>query len=329
MGALRNYQSEAVQKIMDFYDSEEIKAKLYIGNGLGRNRIAATAIEKIILNDPSCSVMVVFRSITECEQFYSMLTSKAIECSIVNRTRETNSKVQICSFRTLDNESVQIDDFDLVVDFDSKGIDESDINRSEYRKQHPTRFITFIGIPEVEGDLYKDATCIFSYSYTDAISDGYDTELSGQNVERILLCQIFPTIGLHFSYEQQEKLATYYLRPDMIMEKDGEYYLVEIKYYRSRQYSSENLKQVIKQMCYYRSVIKENGLSQYKGFVVIMLCQVKDSVIHEVYEQYGITIWDIRNLFYLCQDSTEAKKALEIILPSPIGQIVPSPPLEI
>ena len=123
MGALRNYQSEAVQKIMDFYDSEEIKAKLYIGNGLGRNRIAATAIEKIILNDPSCSVMVVFRSITECEQFYSMLTSKAIECSIVNRTRETNSKVQICSFRTLDNESVQIDDFDLVVDFDSKGIE--------------------------------------------------------------------------------------------------------------------------------------------------------------------------------------------------------------
>lgn len=47
MDALRNYQSEAVQKIMDFYDSEEIKAKLYIGNGLGRNRIAATAMKRL------------------------------------------------------------------------------------------------------------------------------------------------------------------------------------------------------------------------------------------------------------------------------------------
>ena len=48
MDLSRDYQLAAVQKITDFYFSDEEKAKLYISTGLGKNIIVSAAIEKIL-----------------------------------------------------------------------------------------------------------------------------------------------------------------------------------------------------------------------------------------------------------------------------------------
>lgn len=329
MNLLHDYQSQAVQKITDFFDSDEVKAKLYIARGLGSNTIAAAAIETILQNHPYCTILVLYRSRSECDQFYEFLTSKAIECNTAYKDRNAPYIVQICTIYDLENKTVLIDDFDLVMDFDSKALQAADVNAAIHQKQAPTRFVGFFGVPETESEWFYDAPCIFSYGYTEAIRDGYDSVISERGIEQFLYFQIFSKNGFQMAFEQQKLLVTSNIRPDMVLEKDGQYYLAEIKYYRSFQYSSDNLNHAVKQMCYYKSVVEENSSTRFKEYIVIMLCVVDDSEIQNIYDQYGVTVWDIRNILYFCQDYPEAKDAFETIIPFPAAQIEPCPPLEI
>ena len=122
--------------------------------------------------------------------------------------------------------------------------------------------------------------------------------------------------------------ASYY-QPDLVLRKDDNIIMIEVKLYRSLKVSDNLLRLAVEQLVRYKESISNDQRYLSTKYCLITFCQVDDLSKAFFLKEYGIYILDVGNLQYLSQDNTELVLTLMQIIPYSIEDIPHSEPNEL
>lgn len=116
-----------------------------------------------------------------------------------------------------------------------------------------------------------------------------------------------------------------HMRADFLAtNQNGNKYVVEMKYYRSRFVENRLIYNAVEQVSHYKKALEKN-YKKVEGILVVS-CQVLEEVKQLMYEQYQVQIIDVSNLLYLCQDDKELMKELNQNVLYAVDDIAPIKP---
>jgi hypothetical protein len=176
---------------------------------------------------------------------------------------------------------------------------------------------------------FSDTQPDFSYSINDSVRDGYlDFEIQPQIFEQEFI-NFFNRLMKHLDYSFiMEPSINSRIRPDLLISLDDEELICEIKAYRSRNVSKTVLDTAVAQILNYKSILEnsDNPKRQHYSYCLIVLCEIDFKKKKQLYDEQGITIWDIANILYLCQDYPDCLNEFTELLYFPITDIIAAEP---
>ena len=134
---------------------------------------------------------------------------------------------------------------------------------------------------------------------------------------------LFSKLGFNnLYYQKRYKLNDHILRPDFVaFDKNGNAELLcEVKYYRDRVLSQGLYHTIVYKFCKYKSAVNA------KHNILLLLSNVDKNSKAELFENFGIIIWDLSNLLYLTQGDLDLYKRLLTMVNYPINDIIPEKP---
>ena len=311
MESLREYQREAVEKIYNFFMSKEFKAKIYISAGLGKTIIIVSALEKILSVKSSAIIAVLTTRRAKCDNLKAAFPNG-------------NDNITVTTYNDMMNHRSVMRRFDLIVCDDAEFVNELDV-LSEFGD----RFIAVMQNHESPESWYYNAVSLFSYTMKDAIKDGYsiygnEHQFIEHFLINLLYYQEFVNVGQEVSLSSDKEL-----RADVVAEKDGEYYVIEVKTYRNLHNTKTVLNSALRRFMHYKELLSQNINKEVNKFIIVMPCEIDDALQKEIFEKHNIDIWDINNLMYLCGGSKELTDMLLSNVPFPALDLEAKKPLGI
>ncbi|GLB27540.1 hypothetical protein LXJ15735_37810 [Lacrimispora xylanolytica] len=320
---LRAFQQEAIDKIYSFFQSNTTKGKVLLSTGLGKTVIIRNSIEKILEKNPNISVLILTSRRMICEQFHSAFNE--INIQVFNSFQEydlKNPKIIITTYQSIISHSfIDLEKFNLII------CDEAQFIKGEKYKNlfecNNTKYLGFLKENLPSEGWFSDASCIYSYSFLNAMADGYFYQY---NENSIINEFINPLLSLHGYKNIQNEVKInanmgQNIRLDILAEKENSFFVFEIKLYRGSYNSPNILNMALDQIIRYKTLIENSEQKQKYSYVIIMFCNVEDSLKKTIYEKYSISIWDISNLIYLCDGSNELSDLLIRFTPYSILEI--------
>ncbi|MHB1391992.1 MAG: DEAD/DEAH box helicase family protein [Clostridia bacterium] len=172
---------------------------------------------------------------------------------------------------------------------------------------------------------FSDTAPDFSYSINDSVRDGYlDFKMQPQIFEQEFI-SYFSRLMKHFGYSSIiEPSMNSRIRPDLLISLDDQEIIFEIKAYRNRYVSKTVFDIAVAQILKYKSILEngDNPERQHYSYCLIVLCEIDFQKKKRLFDEQGITIWDIANILYLCQDNPDYLNEFTELLYFPITDII-------
>lgn len=329
MKNLRAYQKEAVEKIYEFFYSDKIKATMQISTGIGKIDILVAVIEKIFEDNRDTSIAVLTTRRPLCEQIEARIRQSIMDIEIASSMRELlGHKILVTTYYDADQNEMDAGAFDFII-----------LDRAEYVNEKNFCFLLesgrtkYLGILD-SSDLTKgwlsNAECLFIYTTKDAIRDGYGIQGSERNILEQFLIRLLDVRGYRNISQDVElgRTSDYNMRADLFAEKDNEYMVIEVKYYRNLHNSKAIVDNALKRILMYQRLLSQKVENKKSSFVLVMPCEIEDQVQKEILEQHNIVIWDINNLIYMCRDNKELLNLLMRCIPFSSHSLEEKKPLD-
>ena len=167
--------------------------------------------------------------------------------------------------------------------------------------------------------LFMPNEIVFSYTFKEAISDGYLTPaMDARALEPAI--EVFSKHLLeHFGCVQVDNIShDKAQRWDLILQKGDKMLLVECKSYKSQVVSPFAANELLKTIVMKK--MKEN-ISQNEIILLIVLSSIPSFQKDEIFKRYRIIVWDIENLVFYSKNTTALLKQLSQITYFPIDNI--------
>jgi hypothetical protein len=167
----------------------------------------------------------------------------------------------------------------------------------------------------------------YNYSYSDIIKDRYIESAKDQVSEKAILIfcsKLFQQLGYEVNIEPKVDI----INPDLLLKKNEKKTIVEIKMYKNRFISRNVIEIAVEQILKYKRSFENKPAYKNFEYYLILFCEFNHQQKKQIFEQYGITIWDISNMLYICSGNTEFSKELTKLLYYPISEIMPNKPLD-
>ena len=329
MENLRYYQKLAVEKIYEFFISDKNKAKICISTGLGRTAIIVSTVETILSNKNNASIAILSSRRMACEQIESVLLQATEGIMIASYIHELkNQKMLITTYQDATKNQLDLGIFDLVI------CDEAQFLKSEtYTVLLNKKFTKFLGVlqsAESSEGWFDDAVCLFSYTMRDALRDGYGSGINEKEFIQRFIIQLLDFRGFKNIFQETMicSVGNRNIRPDIVAEKDQNYLVMEVKYYRNLYISKVVIDSALKQILEYKQAISQDDKDKNFSYIIVMPCEIDDKLQREVFEQNNVVIWDINNLIYLCGDNKELSNLLTSSISYPIIELEAKKPLD-
>ena len=326
---LQKFQIDAIDAICEFQKSKNNNAKIYLATGCGKTRIIVTAVYKLLQTGVVSRVLLVSAHSAMNEQQRLMFEQIDKEIQIASRVSDfQNQSIITTSYGDIANYLVDFDleIFDLIVFVDAQFFNDDRFSEVLYKKD-----IKLLGVftgPEQENNLFREAELLFNYTVMDAIRDGGMAEINGHEIVESFMGKLLEYHGFGRISLESKLSGTKgrWINPDIIAKKEESLFVFEVKYYRNRYVTSSLVEGALKQIKNYRSALIQKA--EMMNFVIIMPCEMNLGFKQEVYEQEGISIWDINNLLYLCEDNQELINLLACAIPYSLENIEVCEPLD-
>ncbi len=320
---LRAYQIEAIHAIQEALKSGQKRIVIEMISGIGKRMVLAKTIEYIQKSNIDKILIVIGNSTLKEQLEHEIHTSfnnfiKLDYDSIFLETRN----------RLLKYTNKQIFEYDIVILYD-------DISMEVFNTlcQEEKTIVAFTTIDdEIPQGNKKSKTpfsskdIVFSYSFKDAINDGYMTPaMNVRSLESAI--EVFSKHLLEqFGFTQFDSPSNkQYEKWDLILQKDKQIVLVEYKYYKSQVVSISVANELLKTI-----VMKKNKhvYSQDDIILLIVLSNIPNFQKDDIYKRYRIIVWDIENLVFYSKNNPGLLKQLSQITYFPIEQIEGRPSVE-
>lgn len=317
MNNLRYYQKEAVDQIVEFYNSEVKNAKIIISTGLGITNILVHSIENILTANKNCKILLLCSYESVVKQYISELVSSSKTLNVVSFLPDIkNNGIFIDDYQNILTQAIELDynQFDLIICSDLDILNDDYIYpffSSSYKGKRLT-----ISISDKENKLIKNDKLLFKYNISNAVQDGYFMPIKEQDFINDFFSFLLTNLGFYdIELEKIHKNS----RMDIEATYNGNHYVFEIKTYRT-EYASSSL---IENAAYiFGEMLKNIEIKDFSPIMVVS-CKVDKFLKEKIFNETKIEIWDISNLLYLCGNSQMLMQKLSMYIPFPISNIKP------
>lgn len=320
---LSTFHGEAAERIVSAYNESGIKtATVCIPTGLGAGLLFIEVINIIIKTNPDAKVFYLAKTREETEQFEKRVKSINFGLSVCSSVREYGSQsVLALTYNAYFANFTKLNGLksDLIICRDAESLNGPRFMSMINRK---SRLIlgVFASIQTAEKSPFRNAPCLLKISP----DLSYNELLFQEKLAVPMLRRLgFKDIQGRSVFNTNNMTII----PNIIAQKDGLIYFIEVKTYRSMFNDRQVVWHAINQINTYKSIL-ENPYRNSR-FGIILMCDIDESTKEEAAKEYGIFIWDIKNLLYLCRECIELSDILEQIAPYALNGIKPVPPVKV
>lgn len=284
---LRDYQIEAVNKVENAVKSGQKKIKIEMAVGTGRFYVLAAILRLDILN--GMKALIITATKLECDQMERRIGKENL-----------NIQYDICTYASVEGKIGASESYDLII---FNGIYYGEVQLNMISDKYPdVLYIGFTSVIEIgRRGMFEGIESTYSYSYTQALQDGYINRFNSE--DRII--QFCIDILYQNGYSKIKPVNDNRLG-DVEAELNGKKSLFEIRYYREKYVEKELIYKCVENLHSKRLANSINGIH----FFLVMFCLVDESVKQRVKKELDITIWDISNIIYLCSNNSSLFDAL-------------------
>lgn len=312
---LRYYQIQAVNAVMASLLQSNHRIFLQLATGTGKTAILAQLVESIQKSYRNAKLLILTSRTSIKDQIAYTLQQRDIVFSNENLYDAPVALGTYNNVRSALRKSLDIPRFQFII-----SIDGDDATDEELEAHFDNAFlIGFTADREIKKGWFKDATCIFRYSFEDAVRDGLIMPtLTPNNTHGLAIEGFCARLLSQFNgkLELERKSCDF---GDFLFHVENETLLVECKSYRNRQIPIQTLELAVAQMQQYIDSDK-----RFRGLLIVF-CEVSESFKESVFKKCNITLWDISNLLFYSKDNSELLNALMQLTYFPISGIKPFP----
>ena len=311
---LRYYQKEALERAEHAIQSGAKKLRIAMAAGTGRTPvIAALAAARV---KAGSRVLILSPKRDLCEQLHSMLDRIGVFVTVCTRSREYSGQDILLSTYM----DVQRNGLTAVAGFPTIICDgiyfENAFLEEICLANHQAVYVGFTSSMSDKADgWFSNFKLIYRYTFPDAVKDGYSYQ--NKEFERI------EAFCLHFlqknGFDPLPEPPSQSSYGDLLVQKDGAEYLIEIKTYKRPRIPYETAYKALQQAvdCRLRS-----GCARDRYRLCLFLFSETDEALRRTaYEDHQILIADISNFIYLCRNDEALYNELLEAVPFSISSI--------
>lgn len=315
---LRSYQVEAIEAIKKALERHQNHIVIEMATGSGKGIVLTKILEDLNIVNQNNILVVTDR----------MAIKKYVEQEIINE----NGKFK------------EIDKYRILVTTEQRILRNSEQNFKEYQfvifyetnvseKIYETLNCAAKTVIVISADyknnfrsLFKPEDVVFSYSYKDAVEDGFLTPAMDARAFRIAAEVFSKQLLEQFGYIQDESNFTEQDGIwDLVVSKSNQKIWVECKTYKSQVVSPSAANSLLNTIVMRK--MKQN-IPQQDIVLLVVLSKIPTFQKDEIYKRYRIVVWDIENLVFYSKNNQALLKQLTQITYFPIDYIEGQPSLE-
>ena len=311
---LRSYQIMAVDAVQEALTRGQKHIVVEMATGTGKGLVLAKTVE-LLHKQPISNVLVVTNRLELKENTERNLFNEYSDFIRIDKNRVVVTSVQKIFHHT--NE--EFNEYQFII------FDEFDVSESIYKTLNCTEKTVIVFSAKYTNRPYRLFTpneVVFSYTFQDAINDGYITPAMDARARGPAL-EIFSKHLLEsFGYSQIDYTKREHDSWDLVLQKNNQKLWIECKAYKSQDVSPYVANELLKTLIMRK--MKDN-LSQEDVILLIVSSNIPSYQKDEIFKRYQIVVWDIENLVFYSKKDPALLKRLSQITYFPIDHIEGQP----
>lgn len=307
---LRSYQRDAIAAIQEALVRNQKHIVVEIVNGCGKGLVLAKTVEMLSKRKPGSVLVLADR----------MDVKAQIKDELFNNYQDfikiENYNVAIETVQKMLRQNTKINEYPFVVFYDAV------ISERVYEAlscKEKTVIVITTTTQKNSHKLFTPSELVFTYSYADAVNDGYLTPAMDANALEPAVEAFSKQLLECFGYHQIDWYpSTQNQRWDFVVCKGEQKIWVEYKTYKSQVVSPSTADSLLKTILMRKMT---QAISQDDIVLLIILSRIPSLQKDEIYKRYKIIIWDIENLVFYSKRSPTLLKQLSQITYYPIDYI--------
>lgn len=315
---LRPYQIKAMEAIQRALDNDQKHMVVEMAIRTGKGLVVAKTVE-LLHKQAIPNVLVVTNRLDLKENVEHNLFNEYKDFIKIDKSRVVVTTTQ----KILHHTKEKFEEYQFIIFYDF------DVSESIYKILNCTEKTVIVFSTKQTNRPYKLFTpneVVFSYTFQDAINDGYITPAMDASV----LGTAFEVFSKHllegFGYTQIHDLNREYDSWDLVLEKNNKKLWVECKAYKSQTVSPYVANELLKTLIMKK---KKHSLSQEDVILLMVSSNIPSFKKDEIFRRYQIVVWDIENLVFYSKNDPALLKRLSQIAYFPIDHIKGHPCAEV
>ena len=315
---LRPYQIKAIKDIQGALDNGQKHIVIEMATGTGKGLVLAKTVE--LLHKQATSNLLVVTNRLELKE--------NIERNLLNEYRDflkidENRVLVTTEQKILHHTDKNFDEYQFVI------FDEFDVSESVYETLNCRDKIIIIfsaKCTNISHRLFTSKEVVFSYTFEEAINDGYITPAMDARVRGPALEVFSKHLLESFGYSQIDYEKREHDSWDLVLQKSNQKLWVECKAYKSQDVSPYIANELLKTLIMRKM---KHKLSQEDVILLIVSSNIPSYQKDEIFKRYRIVVWDIENLVFYSKNDPALLKRLSQITYFPIDHIEGQPCAEV
>lgn len=316
---LRPYQKQAISAIQEALIHGQRRIAIELPPGFGKGIVLAKVIE-YLQKTKAVKILVVVGNLMLKEKI-----SREISTNYNGSVSIDNSNIVVeTEHKLLNNSDERISECNPIVFYDAEFKDAYQVHTGE--EKTAIIFSTFgndiIYENRVQQKPYSSKDIVFSYTFQEAINDGYITPAMDARARGPALEVFSKHLLESYGYSQIDYTKREHDSWDLVLQKNNQKLWVECKAYKSQDVSPYVANELLKTLIMRK--LKHN-LSQEDVILLIVSCNIPSFQKEEIFKRYRIVVWDIENLVFYSKNNPALIKRLSQITYFPIDHIEGQP----
>lgn len=314
---LRPYQIKATTAIQCALGNGQKHIVIEMASGTGKELVLAKTVE-LLHTQVKSNVLIVTNRMELKENVEHNLFNEYGDLIRIDKTRVVVTTKQ----RILRNTNKEFNEYQFII------FDEIDVSESIYESLNCGEKTVIVFSAKYTNRPHRLITpkdVVFSYTFQDAINDGYitpamDAQARGPALE-ILSKHLLEDFGyIQVSCENGEHDSW-----DLVLQNNNQKIWVECKAYKSQDVSPYVANELLKTLIMKKM---KHNIDQEDIILLIVSSNIPSFQKDEIYKRYRIIVWDIENLVFYCKNNFPLLKQLSQITYFPIEHIEGQPSAE-
>ena len=320
---LRPYQNKAITAIQDAFAHGQKNIVVEMASGCGKGMVFAKTIENL-QKEKTGKILVVVGNLSLKERLLHDISTDYNGFVTLDRSNILIENQQ----RLLRNSDENIDNYDIVIFYEALFRNAGGILTGKEK--------TVIIFSAFENEIvsenkfsikpYSPKDIVFSYTYQEALNDGYITPAMDARARGPALEVFSQNLLASMGYVQNDNSKRF---PgwswDLVVQKNDQKLFVECKAYKSQTVSPSIANELLKTLVMRKM---QEKVSDEDIILLIVSSYIPSFQKDEIFERYRIVIWDIENLVFYSKNDPALLKQLSQITYYPIDHTQGKPSSE-